>query len=498
MWFDEAVWRKAANWVVKLASSCEYVFVPREFQHLSPRCLPLEFTHFIDHHRTSAIIFTKGSVDRLGLSWIQNLKSFQLVDIDELFAVMVSRPIKSIAPPEETLVARQTPYLWGKVKQILSGQSVRTSRVADDLSSARPGDPYCLIVNACLANNAGEALLGASAQEVIQQARPDLRCIIADPDVDRTLVANASLVAIGPGGMLYDLMGHEEVALNFQNVANYFRFGYLAREYGVPLFVIGMGSQLRLISRTTVAYIRSSIADAIFVNTRDSHSATVFTDRLEFQGPIVVTPDVCVVYSDMIRKVASRPSERRTVAICGTIGAETVVALDREHQGRTRIILQGLEDAQWFDRCEAFLRARINNLEVLDVRTMGSNKVGAAGPEPLIEAVATSDVLISSRFHAMMVGIIAGVDTVVSGITNDKRHRVCQDLGDQDWVYFHDHHKSPHSEFRERALEAVRSGRRDPSRGRFSPADLEPIRRLLKPTVQKPQVLGPVVVPTAV
>ena len=111
-----------------------------------------------------------------------------------------------------------------------------------------------LIVNACLANNAGEALLGASAQEVIQQARPDLRCIIADPDVDRTLVANASLVAIGPGGMLYDLIGHEEVALNFQNVANYFRFGYLAREYSIPLFVIGMGSQLRLISRTTVAF----------------------------------------------------------------------------------------------------------------------------------------------------------------------------------------------------------------------------------------------------
>ena len=84
-----------------------------------------------------------------------------------------------------------------------------------------------LIVNACLANNAGEALLGASAQEVIRQAWPDLRCIIADPDIDRTLVANASLVAIGPGGMLYDLIGHEEVALNFQNVANYFRFGYL-------------------------------------------------------------------------------------------------------------------------------------------------------------------------------------------------------------------------------------------------------------------------------
>jgi len=68
----------------------------------------------------AAIIFTKGSVDRLGLSWIQNLKSFQLVDIDELFAVMVSRPIKSIAPLEETLVARHAPYLWGKVSKVFA------------------------------------------------------------------------------------------------------------------------------------------------------------------------------------------------------------------------------------------------------------------------------------------------------------------------------------------------------------------------------------------
>jgi len=480
MWFKDKYWISAAEWAVRLAERCDYVLAPKPMQQLTPRCLPLEFSSILSHKHTYGLVCPKDSVFRLSLSWLEAIRTFKVIYADDVFAVMSTGEIPGVGLADEEEISRNLPYLWSKVDDVLKKKQARKNRVDEALTTAGPVDPYCLIINACLAGNAGEVLLAEAAREVIQQARPDLRCIVADPDIDRTLVAGASLVVIGPGGMLYDLVDHEELALDFQNVANYFRHCYIAREYNRPVCLLGIAQQARVISRTTLKYVRGAISDALFINTRDTESASVFIQRLGFENPVCVTPDVAVVFSDKIREMARRPTERRTIAVCGVFGVGTLVSAFSNFDGRVRLILQGKEDVAWFQQNEHALRNDIPNVEVVDVTSVGQGPSGSGGAEPFLEAVATTDGLLTSRFHAMMIALIAGIDTLVSGIANDKRHRVCVSIGSPPWVHFIDAMVEREEELLARAARVVAFGRRDPQRGCFDSSELDSIRQLLR------------------
>ena len=473
MWINDKVWTNAASFVFSLSRVCSWVLAPQELQGLVPRCLPLEFSNIIDCKQSCAIVMLKDSVDRLALSWLKQLSKFHIIHIDKVFVVMSTTKLPDIEPPPDDVIARESRYLWEKLESVIAGRPIRESRLECSLSTALAGDPYCLIINACWAGNVGETLLAASAREIMQQARPDLKCIVAGPDVDRTLVAGASLVIVGPGGMLYDLVDHAELTIDFQNIANYFRFGFVAKEYKKPFCLIGISNQLRLISHTTLEFVSQALTDSLFANCRDLVTAASFTGQLEFQRPLVVTPDVCVVFSEEIRSLARKPTSTRTLAICGSFGVRTLCdeTLKRD-AGRVRIVLQALEDFLWFRRMESRLRKEFPDLEVADVRT--------AGIRPFFEAIATADAVISSRFHAMMIAIIAGIDTLVAGISGDKRHRVCSSLQEKTWIWFVDLRSENEEGARSSIATLVKSGKRKPDRGVFASSDLDPLRGLIE------------------
>jgi len=485
MWFDDPYWANAARWIVRLAERCDYVLGPKEFQQVTPRCLPLEFSSIISDQERWAIVCPKEMIERLALPWLEAIRRFKIIYVDEVFVALSAAEILGVPLTDEEQISRNAPYLWDRVDAIQKKIRVRESRVNEALSTAEAGEPYCLIMNACLAGNAGEVLLAEAAVDVIQQARPDLRCIVADPDVDRTLVAGAALVVVGPGGMLYDLVDHAELAIDFQNVANYFRNGYIAREYRRPFCLLGMAQQSRLISRTTINFVRGAISDALFVNTRDPESASVFEHTLGFRNPIATTPDMAVQFCDRIRDIARRPTAGRTIGVCGAFGAGILVSAFRNFEGRVRFILQATEDVAWFAQNESVLHNEIANIEIADVSRVGQGASGIGGAEPFLEAVATTDGLLTSRFHAMMISLIACIDTLVSGNANDKRHRVCASIDARPWVHFVDPHLVREETMLARAASVAGRGHRDPSRGCFESSDLEPIRQLLKSTVDK-------------
>jgi hypothetical protein len=472
MWFEDKAWRSAAQWVIRLSARCDYVLAPKPLQNLAPRCLPLEFSYCIPDMLSCAIVFPKDEVDRLSLAWIRRLKSCPLLYIDDVFVVFSTVPLPDLPDCEERAIARETPYLWNKVDAVLAGTPIRANSVDVSLSTARPGDPYCLIVNACLAGNAGEKLLAAAACELVARVRPDLCFVVADPDVDRSLIAGASLVVLGPGGMLYDLVDHAGLMIDFQNIANYFRLGYIAREYERPFCILGIAEQSKIVSRATLDFVRGAVSDALFVTTRDSESAKLFIESLDFRHPIVVTPDVCVTFSGDIRAVSSRRSDRRSVVICGSFGIHAMIAALKGFVGETRFVLQGEEDASWFGQHKEQLTAALPELAVVDVRS--------CGPKEFFQAVASADAVITTRFHTMMIGIIAGIDTVVLGIANDKRHRVCAPLAEERWIKFVHSDATSADSLQSIISNAVQGGQRQPSRGIFNHTHVDEICRLLQ------------------
>jgi polysaccharide pyruvyl transferase WcaK-like protein len=476
MWFEDKAWRSAAQWVFRLAGRCDYVLAPEPLQSLTPRCVPLEFSYCIPEALSCGIVCPKDDVDRLSLEWIRKLRSFQLLFVDDVFAVFSTAPLRDLPTPDEKTVVRETPYLWSKLAAVLGGIPVRKNHIDTSLSTAGPGNPYCLIVNACLTGNAGDRLLGAAACELVARMRPDLSCVLADPDVDRSLIARASLVVLGPGGTFYDLVDHAQLAIDFQNIANYFRLGYIARDYHRPFCIIGLGlaQQSRIASRTTLEFVKGAISDAIFVTTRDSDTAKLFVEDLQFRHPIVVTPDVSILFSQEIRNIPSNPSQQRSIAICGSFGVGAILAALKQFAGEKRFVLQSDEDANWFAQHEHEIRAELSNVSVSDVRS-GTVNV-------FLHAVASVDTIVTSRFHAMMIGIIAGIETVVFGVINDKRHRVCSSLKNEKWITFIDGDVADQHDFQSIIEKSVRSGRRLASRGNFDATHLDEICRLIAST----------------
>jgi hypothetical protein len=472
MWFEDKAWRSAAQWVIRLSARCDFVLAPQPLQNLAPRCLPLEFSYCIPDKLSCAIVFPKDEIDRLSLAWIRKLKSFELLFADDVFVVFSTVPLPDLEACDERAIACETPYLWNKVDAVLAGMPIRANSVDASLSTAKPGDPYCLIVNACLAGNAGEKLLAAAACELVARVRPDLRFVIADPDIDRSLIAGASLVVLGPGGMLYDLVDHAELMIDFQNIANYFRLGYMAREYGRPFCILGIAQQSKIVSRATLDFVRGAVSDALFVTTRDSESAKLFVESLDFRHPIVVTPDVCVTFSSDIRAVSSSPSDRRRVVICGSFGIHTLLVALKGFVGEMRLVLQGEEDASWFGQHKEQLTAEMPEMTVVDVRS--------GGPKEFIQSVAVADAIITTRFHTMMIGIIAGIDTVVLGVANDKRHRVCAPLAQEHWITFVHSDVTDADSLQSIISKAVQAGRRQSSRGIFDHTHMDEICRLLQ------------------
>src|SRR5262249_9641844 len=156
---------------------------------------------------------------------------------------------------------------------------------------------------------------------------------------------------------------------------------------------LGIAQQSRIVSRATVDFVRGAISDALFVATRDSESAKLFIESLEFRHPAVVTPDVCVTFSEHIRAVASQQSGSRSAVICGSFGIQGLLAALEGCTGEVRIVLQGEEDASWFAQHEKQLRAGISGISVADVRT--------SGPKAFFQAVATGDAIVTTRFHTM-------------------------------------------------------------------------------------------------
>jgi Polysaccharide pyruvyl transferase len=475
MWFEDKAWRSAARWVIHLSARCDYVLAPKPLQNLAPRCLPLEFSYCIPEKLSCAIIFPKDEVDRLPLAWISKLKSFYLLSVDDVFAVFSTVPLADLPACDERAVATETPYLWNKADAVLAGVPIRENCIDTSLSTAKPGEPYCLIVNACLAGNAGEKLLAAAARKLVARVRPDLRFVVADPDVDRSLIAGASLVVLGPGGMLYDLVDHAELMIDFQNIANYFRLGYIAREYGRPFCILGIAQQSKIVSRATLDFVRGAVSDALFVAARDAESAKLFIESLRFCHPIVVTPDVCVTFSEEIRAVARQSSETRSVVICGSFGIHAILAGLKGFAGEVRFVLQGEEDASWFTQHEKQLRTEISRISVVDVRSSGTKE--------FFQAVASADAIVTTRFHTMMIGIIAGIHTVVLGIANDKRHRVCAPIEKERWIRFV-HSDATDAQALESIIgEAARSGQRQSGRGIFDVTHVEEICRQLRFTM---------------
>ena len=235
-------------------------------------------------------------------------------------------------------------------------------------------------------------------------------------------------MVIGPGGMLYDL---DRTRIDLMNLGNWFRYGHLAAEYGVPLFALGLGHQ-SMVSEIGWDFVTQSLATARLAVTRDRETASLLVQRLTC--PVKALPDLSVLFDEEIRDLASSARSGTVLTLCGDFRhvvnvAECLSPILRGKDINLRFVVQANEDQEGWEVHRENLKAlQSPGIEVVDCRN--------ADPMEFCRAIATSDVLITTRFHGMKVALMAGVDVLTLTHPGDKRERVRDEIGAISWARF--------------------------------------------------------------
>ncbi|MDH7797503.1 MULTISPECIES: polysaccharide pyruvyl transferase family protein [unclassified Beijerinckia] len=478
-WLSDPKWINAAKLIYHFSDRCKFVFTIEPLCRLRKNCLPLAFGHLfsVGDQDSYAVVAPKDDIDKLPLAWIKDLEKLHVHFADDVFFAATNLQMSSTISTAYD-IRGEMEYGYSRRSKILNGIRVRRDRLLDD--ATLPHDtPYCLIINAALTDNAGDVLLAQSAIRLITEAAPHLHCIVADPEIDRVTVANASLIVIGPGGILYDLDDHDRLAVNHSNIAAYFRFAFMAYEYGVPFGLLGIGSPAPILSSYSRHFLREALRHAKFFHLRDPRSLATVSDAFSVKAPTIVTPDVSIAFQEEVRAAARNRADRKVLIACGSFNLDTVAEVAHKCHLDLRIVVQATEDAHWLEANRDKLNSLMLSAEIVDVR-------GAPLSE-FIDAVATGDCVLSARFHAMMVGIMAELPTVAVGVHNDKRHRVKQDLGEYANLTFINSHETTDEEFVVLCCERFLGEANPDATARFSAKDLAPLRELLRAAIAPAQ-----------
>ena len=448
MWLEDPYWLRAGKCVAGLLGDVKYVLAPAEMNHLRGDCLPLAFAHILEPDQC-AIVLPKDDVDMLPLSWIEQLPEWETIYADGAFVALKAGANGCVPHPDDF----ERAYLHRRGEAVLGGQAVRQSRIDEQLSDKITSGPYAVVAAASMTGNAGDRLIASAAARLLRKAWPHLSILIVDGSPDRTLIANASAVVIGPGGMIYD---YHRSRIELMNVANWMRFGYLAQEYRVPLFSIGIGHQM-MITDIAWRYTEGALREARIISTRDRDTAKLLLNRVNC--PVVAMPDISTIFAEEIRHLPGREGERKAMTICGDFRHTSELARTLVNAGAAgcliRYIVQANEDAESLACHRSELQEAFgDDFDAVDCRT--------ADPMVFCAAIASSDAIVTTRFHGMMVAMMAGVDTLVFTDIGDKRERVRDEVGPLPWVRFH---RGVDLEAAFSSLcELIQSGRRDINR----------------------------------
>lgn len=483
MWLDDPFWLRAARQVAAALQAGRTCFAPAEFHGLGTGCLPLAFAHGLDEP-TGVLILPKGDVDQLPLTWIRALALRRVLYADEVFVGIDADQSSGGASPwqaQDTASGQHLPFLRERVGDVLAGRAFRTNRIDGALSTWSGRGKPVIVVSAAMTGNAGDRLMTDGCLRFLKEVWPDRECLVSNGDLDRSTIAQAAAIVIGPGGMLYD-SDPNGPRVDLQNVANYFRFGYLAAEYGIDLYVLGVGDQGNGLQQASKQFIAHALRRARLIATRDRATAAHVAGMIDV--PVLHTGDFSERLVDDIRQAAAnRPSgSAGRLVLCGDFRHDTDLPAVIETLASSLpdllvdFVVQANEDLGSLHVHRAALeRTFTGRFRSSDVRS---------DHRAFVRSIASADVLITTRFHATMIALMAGIDSLVFHDAGDKRDRAVEACGRPPWMRTVVSSRRRWTRASTMLIELCRDGRADMTRGMaFEPARFDTLAGWMRPGV---------------
>ena len=400
------------------------MLVPAEFLELDPRFAPLEFAWGLDGEARLAWCCSKDDVDRVA-PWLLDGR------LDDSFyrwsnEVFVLGAAFRWRRPADAESKRHLAAWFERVEQYRRGVEARPSK--ERAVSAAGGDRRVLVIGASAMGNVGDDLLAGVLTEMLAAEGADVH--LAGPDVDPLRVAAYDAVVVGGGGLVYaSRNGQNET----QNIANYLKFGPIARRCGVPAALIGVGDQDHAggIERDplTKRFVAAALAQFDHVTARDAQSGD-FLARHGAVGPKVGS-DLLFRWRERARG-AVKPTavQPGRVAFAGELFRFRTIADGFANGGPLAacaedadidVLVMSDDDVEHAQRMQQVLTKAGASAAVVDLR----DRDFAA----LVFLFASYSAVVTTRFHGLVIAALAEVPVLALDVADGKCARLLRSVG---------------------------------------------------------------------
>ncbi|WP_232291607.1 polysaccharide pyruvyl transferase family protein [Polaromonas sp. JS666] len=287
-----------------------------------------------------------------------------------------------------------------------------------------------LVVGASRMGNVGDDLLADRLGDLLEQTGiADVA--FADADIDPLACSGFDVIVAGPGGIVYaDREGRAE----YRNLVNYLKFAFIAKDHGAAFWLVGVGDQQGLpLVKMPVAvstFWLAALRLCQLATTRDLGTA----DLLRSSGVQRVVAAQDLVF-DLWKLASVVPAPVQAgamrVALCGEwydyerlkqlsdllcrdSGVEMTGGYDFQ------VLIFSDDDVSHTSRLRTELDLAGHSVSILDCRDKSI--------ERLCYMLKGYNLLITTRFHAMVLAMLCRVPFVVADRRNGKKHRLAQSL----------------------------------------------------------------------
>lgn len=430
-WRNDPYWTAAAAAAAAAFDEADIVLVPHEFLDLDERFAPLEFSHGLDAAtRKIAYCCTKNDADRLAAAVLSDAES-RYRWANEVFVLGGSFKWQRVDRPS----LRQHLRFWQLMLDRRRRDAVTrdpTWRPAPDTSSEEGPGPKILVIGASGMGNIGDDLLAQVVAQMLRQSG-NVRVWLSDSSIDPLDLRRFDGVIVGGGGLVY---ASRDGSKEWQNLANYLKFGPIARDLGLPVAMIGVSDQdhAHAIERSDLVREFAQACQPAFspVTTRDTDSAALLT-RFGAMN-VAIGADLLFAWLDKIKPASKQQSTHQArVALAGELLSAAVFERFTASAAGIQPIVGGKafdfvlmsdDDVEHGRRTrERFARAGAT-AEIVDLR--------GERFDDIVARFQGWRGLITTRFHGLVLAAMTSLPVLAIDGLEGKKARLLRELGASD------------------------------------------------------------------
>lgn len=410
-------WVEVLNYVKRLKPPKDKIILaPEEFYNIDTIYNPsfLSYFHGDDFSDISYVIIHKGRIEEYSKNFLNKL----IIEGKYIFGneVFVVYSLLNEKKREDDVHLNA---LLVKLKE-------KKEKIANMIHRKSDGKKRIIVTCAFSMGNLGDNLLAIITKEMVKTAIPEAKVTIIPPPVPEKEIEKADGIVLGGGGLLYDT--------KFQNIKNYMYPLFYAKKQ--KKFAAAIGQGVQGIVTPLGREIYKEVLDSLdLLTVRGYTDFNILKNRLKLQMENMhVTPDLVFAYRKIFNNIFSDgfggngakknlyltftntkklPESKIYEKYINTLHND--LHFINDYGFDTSLILTSQDDMDLYK----YLRKKFK-YKIVDITEKYS--------ENILRYYSADSLVVSTRYHGVILGILSGGFVVAVGSKNNKQNRLYKDF----------------------------------------------------------------------